>query len=43
MPKEFLQGKYILLAEDNELNVEIAITILEEMGLKGGRVEDGRI
>lgn len=41
VPKEFLQGKHILLAEDNELNAEIAITILEEMGLKVDRVEDG--
>ena len=39
--KEVLQGKHILLAEDNELNAEIAITILEEMGLKIDRVEDG--
>lgn len=30
-----------MLAEDNELNAEIAITILEEMGLKVDRVEDG--
>lgn len=39
--KELLQGKHILLAEDNDLNAEIAITILEEMGLKIDRVEDG--
>lgn len=39
--KEILQGKYILLAEDNELNAEIAITILEDMGLKIDWVEDG--
>ena len=26
-------GKYVLLAEDNDLNAEIAITILEDMGL----------
>ena len=36
-----LQGKHILLAEDNDLNAEIAITILEESGLKIDRVEDG--
>lgn len=39
--KEILQGKRILLAEDNELNAEIAIAILEDMGLKVERVEDG--
>ncbi len=39
--EEVLQGKHILLAEDNELNAEIAITILEDMGLKVERVEDG--
>ena len=39
--KEILQGKHILLAEDNELNAEIAVTILEDMGLKVDRVEDG--
>ena len=38
---EILKGKHILLAEDNELNAEIAITILEEMGLKIDHVEDG--
>lgn len=36
-----LRGKHILLAEDNELNAEIAITILEETGLILDRVEDG--
>ena len=39
--KEIVQGKHILLAEDNDLNAEIAMTILEEMGLKVDRVEDG--
>lgn len=34
-------GKRILLAEDNELNAEIAIAVLEEMGLKVIRVADG--
>lgn len=33
--------KRILLAEDNELNAEIAITILEENGFKVERTEDG--
>ena len=36
-----LCGKHILLAEDNELNAEIAIAILEETGLIIDRVEDG--
>ena len=38
---EQLKGKRILLAEDNELNAEIAITILEEDGLKVEWVADG--
>ena len=36
-----LMGKRILLAEDNELNAEIAITIMEEEGLKVEWAEDG--
>ena len=36
-------GKRILLAEDNELNAEIAITILEEAGFTVERAEDGII
>ena len=36
-----LMGKRILLAEDNELNAEIAITILEEEGLQVDWAEDG--
>ena len=36
-----LVGKHILLAEDNELNAEIAITILERAGLQVERVENG--
>ena len=36
-----LCGKHILLAEDNDLNAEIAIAILEETGLIIDRVEDG--
>lgn len=36
-----LNGKHILLAEDNDLNAEIAMTILESMGLQVDRVEDG--
>ena len=37
------QGKRILLAEDNELNAEIAITILEEAGFTVEHAEDGII
>ena len=36
-----LEGKRILLAEDNELNAEIAETVLEETGIKVKHVEDG--
>ena len=36
-----LQGMRFLCAEDNELNAEIAITILEEEGLKVEWAEDG--
>ena len=39
--KKILQGKHILLAEDNELNAEIAMYILQQMGLVVERVEDG--
>ena len=38
---EKLEGKRILLAEDNDLNAEIAVTILEEAGIIIERVEDG--
>ena len=38
---EKLEGKRILLAEDNDLNAEIAEFILEDMGLIVDRVEDG--
>ncbi|NBI61854.1 response regulator [Clostridiales bacterium] len=34
-------GKRILLAEDNDLNAEIAMEILSEMGLEVERAEDG--
>ena len=37
------KGKRILLAEDNELNAEIAITILEEAGFMVEHAEDGII
>ena len=36
-------GKHILLAEDNDLNAEIAIVILEDMGFIVDRAEDGII
>ena len=36
-----LKGKHILLAEDNDLNAEIAMTILEHAGLQVDRVENG--
>ena len=38
---EILEGRNILLAEDNDLNAEIAEAILERAGLKTERVEDG--
>ena len=39
--KENLRGKHVLLAEDNDLNAEIAMAVLEETGLVIERVEDG--
>ena len=39
--KATLSGKRILLAEDNDLNAEIAIALLEEEGLIIDRVADG--
>ena len=38
---KILEGRNILLAEDNDLNAEIAEAILEHAGLKTERVEDG--
>ena len=38
---EILEGRNILLAEDNDLNAEIAEAILGHAGLKTERVEDG--
>ena len=38
---EILEGKNVLLAEDNDLNAEIAEAILKRFGLKTERVEDG--
>ena len=39
--KSILQGKHVLLVEDNDLNAEIAMAILEQSGLVLDRVEDG--
>lgn len=39
--KKIIAGKHILLAEDNELNAEIATVILEDVGAVIDRVEDG--
>ena len=36
-----LQGKHILMAEDNDLNAEIAMFVLEQLGLVVERVADG--
>lgn len=41
MDETRISGKHILLAEDNDLNAEIAEFILEDMGLIVERVEDG--
>lgn len=38
---QVIAGQHILLAEDNELNAEIAVALLEEIGLKVDRVADG--
>jgi signal transduction histidine kinase/CheY-like chemotaxis protein len=38
---KILEGRNILLAEDNDLNAEIAEAIFERAGLKTERVEDG--
>ncbi len=37
------RGKRVLLAEDNELNREIATALLEEMGLEVDSVDDGDV
>ena len=41
--KEAFAGKRLLLAEDNALNAEIAITVLEEAGFMVEHAEDGII
>ncbi|MDO4493947.1 MAG: ATP-binding protein [Clostridia bacterium] len=37
------EGRRILLAEDNDLNAEIAVTVLESVGFAVDRAEDGRV
>ena len=37
-----LNGVKVLLAEDNELNAELAITLLEEAGMHVTRAVDGQ-
>ena len=39
----YLAGKNILLAEDNDLNAEIAVTMLEMQGVHVERVVNGQI
>ena len=39
---EILEGRNILLAEDNDLNAEIAIALLEEKGMIVTRTTDGK-
>ena len=41
--KTAFKGRRILLAEDNDLNAEIVITLLEEHGFQVERAEDGQI
>lgn len=37
-----LHGLHVLLAEDNDLNAEIAVALLEEQGMIVTRVADGK-
>lgn len=37
-----LNGKRIILGEDNEMNLEIAVTVLEKAGLKIDTAENGQ-
>ena len=41
VPKEKLEGKKVLLVEDNVLNREIAMDILEDLGMHVTQAEDG--
>lgn len=40
---DLFEGKHILLAEDNDLNAEIAMTILQEEGFYVERCENGEV
>ena len=40
--KRDFRGKRVLVAEDNELNAEIVLTILAEAGMEADRAADGR-
>ena len=40
---DILFGKRVLLAEDNELNAEIAMAVLEDMGIQTEWAEDGMV
>ena len=42
LEKYSLEGKRVLLAEDNDLNAEIAVTFMENVGMLVDRVVDGR-
>ena len=42
-PAAELGGKRILVAEDNDINAEIALMILEQYGIRAERAENGRI
>lgn len=42
IPDTILKGKRILLAEDNDLNAEITMTILGEFGIQVNRAKDGQ-
>ena len=41
--KEKFKGKTVLLAEDNDINAEIAIEVLSDLGFLVERVNDGRV
>ena len=41
--EDFLKGKKVLLVEDNELNLEIATELLEDLGLIVDSAENGKI
>mgnify|MGYP004503929629 FL=1 len=43
LDSSFLTGRRILIAEDNNLNAEIAITILEDAGMSVDRAMDGDV